>query len=88
MESRLEVFTGNANPNLAREISKHLGIPLGESWVGTFSDGEIQVRIKETVRGADVFVVQPFSYPVNDSIMEMLIMIDAMMRRQLSALPP
>jgi ribose-phosphate pyrophosphokinase len=80
MESRLEVFTGNANPNLAREISKHLGIPLGESWVGTFSDGEIQVRIKETVRGADVFVVQPFSYPVNDSIMEMLIMIDAMMR--------
>lgn len=80
MESRLEVFTGNANPNLAREISKHLGLPLGDSWVGTFSDGEIQVRIKETVRGADVFVVQPFSYPINDSIMEMLIMIDALMR--------
>jgi ribose-phosphate pyrophosphokinase len=80
MENRLEVFTGNANPNLAREIAKHLGIPLGDSWVGTFSDGEIQVRIKETVRGADVFVVQPFSYPVNDSIMEMLIMIDALMR--------
>lgn len=80
MESRLEVFTGNANPNLAREIAKHLNIPLGDSWVGTFSDGEIQVRIKETVRGADVFVVQPFSYPVNDSIMEMLIMIDALMR--------
>ncbi len=80
MESRLEVFTGNANPNLAREIAKHLGLPLGDSWVGTFSDGEIQVRIKETVRGADVFVVQPFSYPVNDSIMEMLIMIDALMR--------
>ncbi len=80
MESRLEVFTVNANPNLAREISKHLGLPLGDSWVGTFSDGEIQVRIKEPVRGADVFVVQPFSYPVNDSIMELLIMIDAMMR--------
>ena len=67
-------------PNLAQEIVKHLGIPLGNSWVGTFSDGEIQVRIKETVRGADVFVVQPFSYPVNDNIMEMLIMIDAFMR--------
>ncbi len=80
MENRLEVFTGNANPNLAQEIAKHLGLPLGESWVGTFSDGEIQVRIKETVRGADVFVVQPFTYPINDSIMEMLIMIDALMR--------
>lgn len=80
MESRLEVFAGNANPKLAQEIVKHLGIPLGDSWVGTFSDGEIQVRIKETVRGADVFVVQPFSYPINDSIMEMLIMIDALMR--------
>ena len=80
MKSRLEVFCGNANPNLAREIVKHLGIPLGDSWVGTFSDGEIQVRIKETVRGADVFVVQPLSYPVNDSIMELLIMIDALAR--------
>ena len=53
---------------------------LGNSSVSTFSDGEIQVRIKETVRGADVFVVQPFSYPVNDSIMELMIMIDALMR--------
>lgn len=80
MEGRLEIFTGNANPDLAREIAKHLGIPLGNSSVSTFSDGEIQVRIKETVRGADVFVVQPFSYPVNDSIMELMIMIDALMR--------
>jgi len=80
MESRLEVFTGNANPKLAQEIVKCLGIPLGDSWVGTFSDGEIQVRIKETVRGADVFVVQPFSYPINDNIMELLIMIDAFSR--------
>lgn len=80
METRLEVFTGNANPGLAGEIVKYLGIPIGDSWVGTFSDGEIQVRIKESVRGADVFVVQPLSYPVNDSIMEMLIMIDALMR--------
>ena len=80
MEGRLEIFTGNANPDLAREIAKHLGIPLGNSSVSTFSDGEIQVRIKETVRGADVFVIQPFSYPVNDSIMELMIMIDALMR--------
>jgi len=80
MENRLEVFTGNANPGLAQEISNILGVTLGKSRVNTFSDGEIQVKINETVRGADVFVVQPFSYPVNDSIMELLIMIDALMR--------
>ena len=80
MENRLEVFTGNANPSLAQEISEILGVTLGKSKVNAFSDGEIQVKINETVRGADVFVVQPFSYPVNDSIMELLIMIDAMMR--------
>lgn len=80
MENRLEVFTGNANRGLAQEIADILGVSLGKSVVNTFSDGEIQVRIKETVRGADVFIVQPFSYPVNDSIMELLIMIDALMR--------
>lgn len=80
MENRLEVFTGNANPDLAQEISEILGVALGKSKVSAFSDGEIQVKINETVRGADVFIVQPFSYPVNDSIMELLIMIDAMMR--------
>ncbi|WP_422446472.1 ribose-phosphate diphosphokinase [Thermoanaerobacterium sp. DL9XJH110] len=80
MDSRLEIFTGNANPELAREIAENLGIRLGDAVVNTFSDGEIQVKINESVRGADVFVVQPFSYPVNDSIMELLIMIDAFKR--------
>jgi len=80
MDNRLEIFTGNANPELAREIADNLGITLGDSVVNTFSDGEIQVKINESVRGADVFVVQPFSTPVNDNIMELLIMIDAFKR--------
>lgn len=80
MDNRLEIFTGNANPELAGEIADNLGITLGDSVVNTFSDGEIQVKINESVRGADVFVVQPFSTPVNDHIMELLIMIDAFKR--------
>ncbi|AYO29290.1 MAG: ribose-phosphate pyrophosphokinae [Thermoanaerobacteraceae bacterium] len=80
MDNRLEIFTGNANPELAREIADNLGITLGDSVINTFSDGEIQVKINESVRGADVFVVQPFSSPVNDHIMELLIMIDAFKR--------
>lgn len=80
MYKRLEIFTGNANPDLAQEIATYLGKKLGDSKVNTFSDGEIQVRINESVRGADVFVVQPFSYPVNESIMELLIMVDAFKR--------
>ncbi|HHW03567.1 MAG TPA: ribose-phosphate pyrophosphokinase [Thermoanaerobacterales bacterium] len=80
MDNRLEIFTGNANPELAIEIADNLGITLGDSLVNTFSDGEIQVKINESVRGADVFVVQPFSSPVNDNIMELLIMIDAFKR--------
>lgn len=80
MDNRLEIFTGNANPELAKEIADKLGISLGDSVVNTFSDGEIQVKINESVRGADVFVVQPFSSPVNDHIMELLIMIDAFKR--------
>ncbi|MDI3481567.1 MAG: ribose-phosphate pyrophosphokinae [Tepidanaerobacteraceae bacterium] len=80
MDNRLEIFTGNANPDLAKEIADNLGITLGDAVVNTFSDGEIQVKINESVRGADVFVVQPFSSPVNDSIMELLIMIDAFKR--------
>lgn len=80
MESRLEVFAGNANPELAKEIAQNLGIVLGRSVVNTFSDGEIQVKIDESVRGAHVFVVQPLSYPVNDHLMELLIMIDAFKR--------
>ncbi|TYP51662.1 ribose-phosphate diphosphokinase [Thermosediminibacter litoriperuensis] len=80
MENRLEIFTGNANPELAREIAQNLGIMVGDAVVNTFSDGEIQVKINESVRGADVFLVQPLCYPVNDHLMELLIMIDALKR--------
>ncbi|ATD53867.1 ribose-phosphate diphosphokinase [Clostridium chauvoei] len=76
----IKIFTGNAHPELAKEIAEILGIPLGKAKVSTFSDGEISVDIDETVRGADVFVVQSTSSPVNDNLMELLIMIDAFKR--------
>lgn len=77
----MKVFTGNANIELARSICSDLGVPLGDSVVKTFSDGEISVNINETVRGVDVFVVQSFSIPkVNDYLMELLIIIDAFKR--------
>ena len=68
----LKVFTGNANPQLASEICKLIGTKLGESEVGTFSDGEIFVSLYETVRGSDVFVVQSTCGNVNNSLMELL----------------
>ncbi|MBP1765620.1 MAG: ribose-phosphate pyrophosphokinase, partial [Firmicutes bacterium] len=77
---RLRIFTGNANPALAKEIADHLGIGLGEAFVGRFNNGEIQVMIDESVRGKDIFIVQPTCQPVNDNIMELLIMADAMKR--------
>ena len=61
---RLKVFTGNANPALAKEICDYLDLPLGEAFVGRFNNGEVQVMIDESVRGKDVFIVQPTSYPV------------------------
>lgn len=76
----IKIFTANANPKLAREMSEYLGLPLGKSEVGQFSDGEIAVSIFESVRGSDVFVVQPTSSPVNQNLMELLIMIDAFKR--------
>ena len=76
----IKVFTGNSNPQLAKDICKELGIPLGTSEVGSFSDGENFASFYETVRGSDVFVVQSTSSPVNDNLMEMLIMIDALKR--------
>jgi ribose-phosphate pyrophosphokinase len=84
MSKELKLFTGNANPALAREICEYLGIRLGEATVSAFSDGEIRVRIEENVRGADVFVMQSCSDPVNTSIMEMLIMLDALKRSSAS----
>ncbi len=80
-DRRIKVFCGNSNQELAKSICKELGLPLGDSVVKTFSDGEISVNINETVRGIDVFVVQSFSLPkVNDYLMELLIMIDALKR--------
>lgn len=76
----IKIFTANSNPKVAAEIAQQLGLPLGESEVVTFSDGEISVSIKESVRGSDVFVVQSLSSPVNDNLMELLIMIDAFKR--------
>ena len=76
----IKVFTGNANPSLAKEICQKMKIQPGNALVGRFSDGEINVQIVDNVRGMDVFVVQPTSSPVNRHIMELLIMIDALKR--------
>lgn len=78
--SEVKLFTGNANPELAQKIADAIGIPLGKATVSTFSDGEISVNIEETVRGTDVFVIQPTNPPVNDNLMELLILIDALKR--------
>jgi ribose-phosphate pyrophosphokinase len=80
MNRELKIFSGNANLALAHEISSYLGQKLGEATVSCFSDGEIRVKIDENVRGADVFVVQSCCQPVNDSLMELLIIIDALKR--------
>lgn len=78
--ARLMVFTGNANPALANEIARTLGIPLGNAGVSLFSDGEINIEIRENVRGNDVFVVQPTCAPTNRHLMELIFMIDALRR--------
>jgi ribose-phosphate pyrophosphokinase len=88
---KLKIFTANANPKLAEEIGEYLGIGLGASQVKRFSDGEIRVQINESVRGADVYIVQPTCNPVNDNLMELLIMVDAMRRasaRRITAVVP
>jgi len=76
----LILFAGNSNPDLARDICRHIGIRLGEAEVKTFSDGEIQVEISENVRGKDVFVLQSTCAPVNDHLVELLLMLDAFKR--------
>ncbi|SHI07281.1 ribose-phosphate diphosphokinase [Sporanaerobacter acetigenes] len=78
--SGMKVFTGNANRELALKICSELGVPLGDCEVGTFSDGEITVNINETVRGYDVFLIQPTCPPVNDNLMETLILMDGLKR--------
>jgi ribose-phosphate pyrophosphokinase len=76
----LALFAGNANPALALDIAKHLQTPLGRAYVGRFSDGEINVELMENVRGRDVFIVQSTCPPANDSLMELLVMVDACRR--------
>jgi len=80
MFSRLKVFTCNANKELANEVARFAGIPLGDADVFKFSNDNTFVKINENVRGADTFIIQPTCYPVNDSVMELLIMIDALKR--------
>lgn len=76
----LKVFTGNANPLLAADIAEYLGVEVSSASVKKFSDGEINVNIGESVRGADTYVIQPTCTPVNDNIMELLILVDALRR--------
>ncbi len=77
---RMRIFTGNANPGLAQAVCKHLNISLGRAVVGRFSDGEVMVELLENVRGRDVFILQSTCAPTNDSLMEVMVMIDALKR--------
>ena len=91
MPNIMKIFTGNANPAIAEEICKYLDMPLGAAEVKQFSDGETSVEIGENVRGADVFVIQPTCPPVNDNLMELVIMVDALRRasaRRITAVLP
>jgi ribose-phosphate pyrophosphokinase len=91
MPKDIKIVTGNAHPSMARDIAEHLGLSLTESDVRKFSDGEIFVEVKDNVRGADVFVVQPTCSPVNDHLMELVIMVDALRRasaRRITAVVP
>jgi ribose-phosphate pyrophosphokinase len=91
MAYELKLFSGNANRPLAEEIAQHLHMRLGDADVSRFSDGEVYVQINENVRGQDVFVVQPTCPPVNDHLMELLVMIDAFKRasaRRITAVLP
>ena len=89
--NHLKIFSGTSNPELARKICEYLAVPLGQIEIRRFSDGEIFVEIKENVRGADVFVVQSTCTPVNEHLMELLIIIDALRRasaRRITAVIP
>lgn len=84
MSDRLQVFSGRAHPALAQAIADHLGTGLGGATVSEYKNGETRVRIEESVRGADVFIIQPTCHPVNHHLMELLIMIDAIRRASAS----
>jgi ribose-phosphate pyrophosphokinase len=78
--SKMMVFTGNANPELAQKVVDNLRLPIGSAEVGKFSDGEVAIEINENVRGKDVFIIQPTCAPTNDSLMELVVMTDALRR--------
>ena len=80
IDDKFKIFSGSANRALAEAICRHVGAPLGHAALGKFSDGEIYFQILENVRGADVFVVQPCSHPVEFHLLELLMMIDAFKR--------
>ena len=80
MNRPLKLLCGTANRPLAEEVSQHLGVPLSDMLVTKFSDGEVRVQINESIRGADVYVIQPLSYPANQHIMELLLIVDALKR--------
>ncbi|BAS76782.1 Os02g0127700 [Oryza sativa Japonica Group] len=79
-DTRLRIFSGTANPSLSQEIASYLGLELGKINIKRFADGEIYVQLQESVRGCDVFLVQPTCPPANENLMELLIMIDACRR--------
>ena len=78
--SNLKIFALNSNKPLAEKIAAAVGLPLGKTSVDRFSDGEIRINIEESIRGDEIFIVQSTSAPVNDNLMELLIMIDALRR--------
>src|SRR6516165_490751 len=80
VKDQLEIFTGNSNPALAREIAEHLGVKLGQVEVGRFPDGEVMVEVRENVRGGDCFVIQSTCTPPNENLMELLLVMDALRR--------
>ena len=89
--SKYKLFSGTANPEFAKKVGKYLNVEVGEANINKFSDGEISVQIKESVRGQDVFIVQPTCAPTNDHLMELLIIVDALKRssaRSISAVVP
>src|SRR4030042_4735959 len=89
--NNIRIFTGNANPELARKICDYLSLSLGQALVTTFSDGEIHVEITDNVRGRDVFLIQSTCPPTNHNLMELLLMIDAVKRasaRRITAVLP
>jgi ribose-phosphate pyrophosphokinase len=89
--SRLKIFSGSANPTLSEEVARYLGVDLGPMVRKRFADGELYVQIQESIRGCDVYLIQPTCHPVNDNLMELLIMVDACRRasaRQVTAVIP